>query len=661
MTVPAQARRRHQELTRAVEEANYRYHVLDAPTLSDAEYDALFRELQQLEERHPALATPDSPTRRVGAQPVSELPSYTRRVRMLSIENCTTTEEFRDWVQGLADFLKRDPPALFVEPKLDGTGLELIYREGRLETAATRGDGTTGEDVTPQARTIRSIPLRLLGGAPRFLSVRGEAFIPKGDFESINATLEGERIYANPRNLAAGSLRMLDPRVTAQRRLDFFAHSFGEIEGTEIRSQDGFYRRLMEWGLKGCPGAHRCGTPAEVEAIYADLLARRHQLPFEIDGMVVKVDDFAVQRELGTRARSPRWAIAWKFPPTQQTTLLRDIRVQVGRTGALTPVAVLEPVQIAGVTVSRASLHNEDEIGRLGAKPGDRVLVERAGDVIPKVVKVVEPGGGAPFRMPGQCPVCGTAVAREEGEVISRCPNSLCPAQVEKELRHFASRGAMDIEGLGEKLVSQLVEKSMVKDVADLYALRAEDLAGLERMAEKSAGNLIEALEASKRRPLDRFLNALGIRHVGERLAEILAHRFGTLDALMDAPEEDLRSVEEIGPEVAKSIRAFFARPQVRDVIARLRAAGVEPRPLERAAGGALEGQVVVFTGTLAKLTREAAKARAAAAGGAVGSAVTRKTTLVVAGEKSGSKLKRAAELGIRIVSEDEFLGMTPG
>ncbi len=653
------ARRRHAELSRIIEQANYDYFVRDDPTLSDAEYDACLRELQKLEEEHPELVTPDSPTQRVGAQPVAELPSYTRRVRMLSIENCVSIEEFRDWVRSLADFLKRDPGAFFVEPKLDGTGLELIYGEGRLVTAATRGDGTTGEDVTPQARTIRAVPLRLRGDAPRLLSVRGEAFIPKKEFEAINATLEGEKIYANPRNLASGALRMLDPRITAQRRLDFFAHSFGEIEGAEVRSQSDFYRGVLALGLRGCPDARRCESAEEVEKVYADLLARRHDLPFEIDGMVVKVDDFAVQKELGWRARSPRWAVAWKFPPTQQATRLNEIRVSVGRTGTLTPIAILEPVPIGGVTVGRATLHNEDEVDRLGVKAGDRVLVERAGDVIPKVVKVVEHGSGEPFRMPAKCPVCGAAVVREEGEVSSRCPNSLCPAQVEQGIRHFAARRAMDIEGLGEKLVGQLVAKEMVKDVADLYSLRAEDLEGLDRMAEKSAQNLIDAIAASTRRPLQGFLNALGIRHVGERIAEILAQRFRTLDALMDAPEEELQSVEEIGPEVGKSIREFFGRPQVRDVIARLRAAGVEPQPFEGRKEGVLAGEVVVFTGTLGKLTREAAKARAAAAGATVGSSITAKTTLVVAGEKAGSKLKKAKELGVRVVTEDEFLKMT--
>lgn len=655
---PMDARRRHAELVRIVEEANYRYYVLDQPTLSDAEYDECFRELGRLEAEHPELVTPDSPTQRVGAQPVKELPSYTRRVRMLSIENCVAIEEFRDWVQALKDFLKRDPGPFFVEPKLDGTGLELIYRGGHLETAATRGDGTTGEDVTAQAKTIRSIPMKLRGEPPALLSVRGEAYISKKDFEAINATLKGERIYANPRNLAAGSLRMLDPRITAQRRLDFFAHSFGEIEGAEIGSQHEFHGRMGGWGLKGCPGAKRCAAPEEVEKVYADLLARRHDLPFEIDGMVVKVDDFRVQRELGFRARSPRWAVAWKFPPTQQTTRLNEIQVQVGRTGTVTPVAILEPVPIAGVTVSRATLHNEDEIERLGVKAGDKVLVERAGDVIPKVVKVVEDGGGKRFRMPASCPSCGTALVREEGAVSSRCPNARCPAQVEQGIRHFASRRAMDIEGLGEKLVAQLVAKGMARDPADLYALRAEDLAELERMAEKSAGNLIAQIEASRRRPLHRFLNALGIRNVGERLAEILAERFGTLDALMEAPEEEMLSVEEIGPEVAKSIREYFARPDVRDMIERLRAAGVEPQPFERRTGGPLAGEVVVFTGTLTQLTRDAAKARAQALGAVVGSSITKKTTLVVAGEKAGSKLKKAAELGIRVLTEEEFLSL---
>lgn len=655
------ARQRHAELCEILEEANYRYYVLDQPTLSDAEYDDYLRELEALEREHPELVTPESPTQRVGIAPLGELPTYTRRVRMLSMGNCTTAEEFGEWVDGLKTFLKRDDaPTFFVEPKLDGTGLELIYEGGRLRTAATRGDGTTGEDVTAQARTIRSVPFRLRGKrVPEALSVRGEVFIAKPDFERLNARLaeEGaEKIYANPRNLAAGSLRMLDPRITAQRPLDFFVHSFGEMEGATVASQAAFLDTARTWGLKTTPLGRVCRDAAQVEQAYAELLGRRDDLPYEIDGMVVKVDDFALQRELGQRARTPRWAIAWKFPPIQQATRLKEIHVNVGRTGALTPVAILEPVCIGGVTVSRASLHNEDEIERLRVRPGDRVLVQRAGDVIPKVVKVVRRARTRRFVMPRQCPVCGARVVRDADEVVLRCPNLFCPAQVEGALRHYAGRGAMDIEGLGEKLVAQLVRTGLVKDVADLYALTVDQLAGLERMAEKSARNLVEALAKSKRRPLDRFLNGLGIRHIGERTAEILAQRFGSLEALMQATEEELLAMDEVGPEAATSLLAFFAREDVRKVIARLRQHGVDPRPVERVAGGALAGEVVVFTGTLSGLTRDAAKARAMGAGASVGSSVTKKTTLVVAGEKSGGKLEKARELGIRILSEEEFL-----
>ena len=663
MAVPAKARARHRELCGILEEANHRYYVLDAPTLSDAEYDELFRELEALEKDHPGLVTPDSPTQRVGAEPVPELPRYERAVPMLSIANCTTPEEFRDWVQGVRDFLRHEGDLpLFVEPKIDGTGVELLYRAGRLETVATRGDGTTGEDVTVQARTIRAIPVRLRGAPPAELSVRGEVFIGKSAFEDLNRRLteEGaEKIYANPRNLAAGSLRMLDPRITAQRPLDFFAHSFGEAKGAAFPGQGAFFEALARWGLKTCPLAGPCADAAAAAEAYAELLAKRDALDYEIDGMVVKVDDYALQRQLGTRARTHRWAIAWKFPPVQRTTRLREIVISVGRTGALTPIAMLEPVGIGGVTVSRASLHNEDEIERLGVKPGDTVLVQRAGDVIPKIVKVVEGGRGQPFAMPRACPVCGTEAVREEDEVVARCPNFDCPAQLEGHLRHFAHRGGMDIEGLGSKLIAQLVEKGMVRSVADLYALKEDDLVPLERMAEKSARNLVEALERSKRRPLHRFLNALGIRHVGERIAEILAHRFRTLDAILEATEEELLDVDEVGPEVATSLKAFFERPQVRDGIRRLREAGVEPAPPARVEGGVLQGQVVVFTGTLAKLTRDAAKARAAAAGASVGASVTKKTTLVVAGEKAGSKRKKAEEMGIKVIDEDAFLEMT--
>ncbi|MHC4134275.1 MAG: NAD-dependent DNA ligase LigA [Planctomycetota bacterium] len=655
------ARKRHAELCEILEEANYRYYVLDQPTVSDAEYDDLLRELEELEKKHPELVTPDSPTQRVGSAPLSELPTYTRRVRMLSMENCTTAEEFGEWVDGLKSFLKRgDAPVFFVEPKLDGTGLELIYERGRLRIAATRGDGTTGEDVTAQARTIRSVPFGLRGDrVPKALSVRGEVFIAKPDFERLNARLAeagAEKIYANPRNLAAGSLRMLDPRVTARRPLDFFVHSLGEMEGAAVASQAAFLDVVRAWGLKTTPLGGVCRDAADVERAYAELLEARDDLPYEIDGMVVKVDDFALQREFGHRARTPRWAIAWKFPPIQQATELRDIHVNVGRTGALTPVAILEPVAIGGVTVARASLHNADEIERLRVRPGDRVLVQRSGDVIPKVVKVIQRGRTKRFVMPKQCPVCGTRVVRDSNQVVTRCPNLFCPAQVEGALRHYAGRGAMDIEGLGEKLVAQLVRTGMVRDVADLYALTADELSGLERMAEKSAKNLVDALEKSKRRPLDRFLNGLGIRHIGGRMAAIFAQRFQSLDALMDATEEDLLAMDEVGPEAAASLRAFFTREDVKKVIARLREKGVDPRPVERAAGGPLAGEVVVFTGSFSGLTRDAAKARATSAGASVGSSVTKKTTLVVAGEKSGRKLKKAEELGVRIVSEEEFL-----
>jgi DNA ligase (NAD+) len=655
-------RARHKELCGQIEEANYLYYVLDQPTLSDAEYDELMRELESIEEAHPELKTPESPTQRVGIAPVSELSTYTRPVPMLSIQNCTTAEEFREWVDSLKAFLKRDdvPLRFFVEPKIDGTGLELIYEKGVLKTAATRGDGVTGEDVSVQARTIRSLPMRLRGSKlPKAVSVRGEVFISKDSFERLNARLseEGaEKVYANPRNLAAGSLRMLDPRITAQRPLDFFAHSFGAMEGAALKSQQEFYRAVQDWGMKASPLARVCKDAGEVESLYDELLIQRDDLPYEIDGMVVKVDAFELQAALGTRARSPRWAIAWKFPSIEMTTKLLDIQVQVGRTGALTPVAILEPVAIGGVTVSRASLHNEDEIDRLDVRVGDRVLVKRAGDVIPKVVKVSSSAGGMRFAMPKLCPVCGTQVVREEGEVVSRCPNFSCPAQLEGHLRHFAGRAAMDIEGLGAKLITQLVEKGMVAGVADLYDLQAEELAGLERMATKSAENLVEALEESKARPLHRFLNALGIRHVGERIAELLAQRLKSLDALMQASAEDLLEIDEVGEEVAASVRAFFDREEVRETIVRLRAAGVDPRPAERSRGGVLEGEVIVFTGTLTQLSRDGAKAAAAAQGASVGSSVTKKTTLVVAGDKAGSKLKKAEELGIRILSEDEFI-----
>jgi len=654
--------KRHRELCAILEEANYRYYVLDDPTLSDEEYDDCFRELLALEEAHPELRTDASPSMRVGTEPVGALPTYTRRVRMLSMENCQTDEEFRDWADGLRVFLKLgpdDPLRFFVEPKLDGTGLELIYEGGALKTAATRGDGRVGEDVTAQARTIRSIPFTLRGKrVPAALSVRGEVFIAKRDFERLNARLQeegAEKIYANPRNLAAGTLRMLDPRITAQRPLDYFAHSFSEVEGASFGRQAAIYERVAGWGMKTSPLARGCDDAAAVERTYRELLAARDELPYEIDGMVVKVDDFEVQRRLGTRARSPRWAIAWKFPPVQRATKLLGIEVQVGRTGARTPVAILEPVSIGGVTVSRVSLHNEDEIERLGVKPGDRVLVERAGDVIPKVVKVLQSGKGPKFTMPDLGPIPEAPVVRDEGDadVVRR---EMFLASV----RWFAGRSAMDVEGLGAKLVAQLVEKGLVRDLADLYRLDVAQVAALDRMAEKSARNLLAGLEKSKERPLHRFLNALGIPHVGERIAEILSQRYENLDALAAATEEDLLSVDEVGPEVAASLQRFFARADVKRVLARLREAGLDPHAAHEERGdGPLRGEVVVFTGTLQELTRDAAKARAVAAGASVGSSITKKTTLVVAGEKAGSKLKKAAELEIPVLTEEEFLERT--
>jgi len=648
----------HARLVKEIAEHDHRYHVLDRPTISDAEYDALFRRLRDLEEEHPELVTPDSPTQRVGGAPLPELPTYRRETPMLSIDNVFSAEEFRDFEESLRTFLRRKESfRFFVEPKIDGTGIELVYEKGALEVAATRGDGTTGEDVTANVRTIRSVPLRLRDDPPRRLSLRGEVFIAKKEFERLNARLseEGaEKVYANPRNLAAGSLRQLDPRLTASRPLDLFVHSAGGAAG--LASQSEFYAAVSRWGLKTAPHASVCEGVEAVEEAYRRLLSMRERLPFEIDGMVIKVDDFGLQEALGFRARSPRWAIAWKFPPLQRTTRLLRIDLQVGRTGALTPVAILEPVGIGGVTVSRASLHNEDEIRRLGVRPGDRVLVERSGDVIPKVVQVAESGGGKEFSMPRACPVCGAQVVREEGEATARCPNASCRAQVEAHLQHFAMRNAMDIEGLGEKLTSKLVETGMVRDLADLYRLEAEKLAELERMGEKSARNLVDAIARSRNPPLDRFLFALGIRHVGERIAELLARRFRSLDALMEAGEEEWMTVDEVGPEVAGSLHAFFADDRNRALVAKLLAAGVEPQPLREARGGRLEGEVIVFTGELQSMTRDQAKALAIRHGASVGSSVTKKTTLVVAGADAGSKLRKAAELGVRVATEEEFL-----
>jgi DNA ligase (NAD+) len=608
----------------------------------------------------------------VGATPAGDFRPVKRETPMLSLENAFGEDELREFEARVRRFLGLAGEvaiATVAEPKIDGVAVDLVYEEGVLAVGSTRGDGTTGEDITQNLRTIRSIPLRLRaserGEMPAVLSVRGEVFLPLADFRALNREREerGEPAFANPRNMAAGSLRQLDSRITAARPLDAFFYTIGvKRGGPRIRTQWELLEYLPELGFKVNPLARRTLDLDHALAYVRELEGRRDELEYEIDGVVIKVDDFALQEELGLKSRSPRWAIAVKFASRQETTRVKDIRVQVGRTGVLTPVALLEPVRIGGVEVRRATLHNLDEIQRKDVQIGDTVLVGRAGDVIPEVVQVIlerRTGEERPFVMPDRCPVCGSEVVREAGEVAYRCRGLACPAQVRERIRHFGGRGGMDIEGLGDKLVLKLVERELVRDVADLYHLDQETLAGLERMGEKSAANLLASISASKAAPLDRFLFALGIRHVGETVARDLAAHFGALAPILDATEEDLLAVEGVGPEVARAVQSFFSDPANRRAIEALRAAGVEPQGVARAAqSGALAGKTVVFTGTLGRMTRHEAEQALLARGGKVGSSVSKATHYVVAGENPGTKVERARAAGVPVLTEDEFLAL---
>ena len=660
-----------ERLRREIEHHNYLYYVKDAPEITDAEYDRLFRRLLELEAQFPDLVTPDSPSHRVGAPPADEFRPVPHRVPMLSLQNAMDEAEMREFEVRLKRFLGRDEPiAYLIEPKFDGLSAELVYEDGVFVTGSTRGDGFTGEDVTANLRTIRSIPLRLRGAerpVPRRVEVRGEVILPIARFEELNREREarGEPPFANPRNAAAGSVRQLDPTITASRPLDFYAYAIGTADGFEVSSQAELLQALRAFGFKVSDLSRRVvGVQAVLEE-YRKMLALRDSLPFEVDGTVVKVDSFALQRELGEVSRSPRWAIAFKFPPRREVTRIEQIVVQVGRTGVLTPVAILSPVRIGGVTVRRATLHNEDEIARKGVMERDWVSVQRAGDVIPEVVEVLvhrRDGSERPFRMPDRCPACGGPVVREEGEAARRCVSASCPAQRKEHLLHFASKRAMDIEHLGEKLAEQLVDRNLVRDVADLYSLRLEQLLALDRMAEKSAQNVLDAIERSKGRPLAAVLFALGIRQVGEALARDLANHFRSIEALQQASEQELSEVEGVGPVVAQGIRDFFENPANREVIRRLREAGVTMQHTATTVENPrIAGRTFVFTGTLQRLTRERAEALVRAHGGKTASSVSKKTNYVVAGAEAGSKLAKARDLGVPVLTEDEFFSMIGG
>ncbi|MBN2355364.1 NAD-dependent DNA ligase LigA [candidate division KSB1 bacterium] len=643
---------------------NYRYYVLDDPEISDAEYDRLMRELIALEQQHPDLVTPDSPTQRIGGAPLDVFSSAEHTIPMLSLDNALDEAEFRAFDERTHRSLASTKDIEYTcELKLDGLAVELVYIDGRLSIGSTRGDGYVGEDVTQNLRTIKSIPLQLLHVQPKRLDVRGEVIMELDDFKKLNQKRaeKGESLFANPRNAAAGSLRQLDARITANRPLSIFFYGVGQVDGLDFQTHHEMLQLFTKMGLRVNPYIRLVKGFDEVLSYHQKMLENREQLPYEIDGIVVKVNQVSLQEKLGAKTKSPRWAIAYKFPARQEITQITDIQAQVGRTGTLTPVAIMKPIRVGGVEVSRATLHNQDEIDRKGIRVGDWVVVQRAGDVIPEVVKVIESrrtGAEKPFTLPEKCPVCSSRTVRPEGEVARRCINLACPAQVKERIYHFAGKRAMDIDGLGEKLVDQLVEKKLVKDVSDLYFLQKEELAGLERMAEKSAANIIEAIEASKRRSLDRILFALGIRFVGEHVARVLVKAFGSLDALIQATPEQLESIHEIGPQVARSVVAFFSSPENRRIISRLQQGGVTIAPVQTKQSNHLAGKTFVFTGTLSSLTRDEAERLVEGLGGRAASSVSKNTDYVVAGEAAGSKLQKANELGIEVLTEQEFNDM---
>ena len=659
--------KRIKELRNQISHHNERYYRFDDPEISDAEYDGLMLELIALErEFSDYIDVTVSPTQRVGATPLEKFNTVTHLTPMLSLSNAFSEADIREFDERIKRFLHSSENVEFViEPKLDGVAVNLIYEKGILTAGLTRGDGSVGEDVTQNIKTIRSIPLKLIENrdvpVPEEIEIRGEVYIEIDAFKKLNKRRlnEGDPPFANPRNAAAGSLRQLDSRITAKRPLDIFCYGIGALTGKSFQRHQEVLQSLSKWGLKVNSRIRQAENIGECIEYYHEMVRIRKELPYEIDGVVIKVDSLDIQNRLGTVSRSPRWAVACKFPASQETTVIEDIKVQVGRTGVLTPVALMKPVSVGGAIVSRATLHNQDEIDKKDIRIGDTVIIQRAGDVIPEVVKVIESkrsGGEKLFRIPANCPECGSRIVRLEGEAAHRCIGFACPARIRENIKHFASRGGMDIEGLGEKLVSQLLDTKTIEDPADLYYLTQEKLTKLERMADKSATNLLKALEQSKNPPLEKLIFALGIRHVGEHIARILTRELKTLDNLRNATEEKLQTINGIGPEITESITEFFRETSNQKVIEKLRKAGVKSKEIISKKSDSLSGSSFVFTGTLKSLTRNEAKEIVESLGCDVSSSITKKTDYVVAGESPGSKHDKAKDLGIPILDEEEFL-----
>jgi DNA ligase (NAD+) len=662
---------RAEELRRLLEHHNYRYYVLDSPEVSDAEYDEMYDELCRLEKEHPELQTPDSPTQRIGAPPLTKFAQHPHAIPMLSLNKVTTEEEFLEFDKRVRGLIGGEggPIEYTVEPKYDGLAVALIYRKGTFDTGATRGDGYTGEEVKENLKTIKNIPLRLMGkNPPPYLEVRGEVIIAKADFDKFNkARAEaGLELFANPRNMAAGSLRQLDSSITAQRPLRFIAYGIGETKGIPLVGHIETMNLLRDFGFRVRDYLEKFGDIDDLIKFYEQILAERENFVFDLDGIVIKIDSYEQQAIAGVLSRSPRYAVAWKFPAVQRNSVVEDIVVQVGRTGTLTPVAHLTPVKVGGVTVSRATLHNEQEVERKDIRVGDTVVIQRAGDVIPEVVAVVRekrPKGARKFVMPDKCPVCGSPVQRIEGEVAVRCVSLYCRAQLVEKIFHFASRGAMDIEGLGYRTVESFIEKGFVKDVADLYLLptRKDEIVAMERMGEKSCENLIAALERSKKRELPRIFYALGILGVGENTANLLARHFGSMERLMAAGEEEISSIRGIGPVIAHSVHQFFADKNNIGVMKKLQKLGVEFPEAEQTSDGPLKGKTFVLTGSLEAFTRSQAQKMIEQLGGHVTSSVSKNTDYVIAGANPGSKLDKARKLELRVLDEDEFKKLMGG